>query len=110
MQIAAEHAEAEGQRSRIRVEERLLLDRIALHAADVAPRHVEMSAAVVAHLAHAGLSIRNRTLVPAGIAAYSVLIVELLHKLGRRFAHILIEDLLQGGHNSPVTILVLYSR
>ena len=39
VQVAAEHAEAVGERARMRVEERLLLDRIALHAADVAPGH-----------------------------------------------------------------------
>ena len=39
VQVAAEHAEAVGERAGIGVEERLLLDRIALHAADVAPRH-----------------------------------------------------------------------
>ena len=44
VEIAAEHAEAVGQRAGIDVEERLLLDGIALHAADVAPRDVQPSA------------------------------------------------------------------
>ena len=41
VQIAAEHAEAVRERAGVRVEERLLLDRIALHAADVSPRHAQ---------------------------------------------------------------------
>ena len=47
MQIAAQHAEAVSQRARIGVEERFLLDGIALHAADISPRHVERAALVV---------------------------------------------------------------
>ena len=53
MQVAPEHAEAVGERARIGVEERLLLDGIALHAADVAPWHAERAATVEADLAHA---------------------------------------------------------
>src|SRR5438034_193015 len=44
VEIAAEHPEAVRERARVRVEERLLLDRIALHAADVAPRHLQPAA------------------------------------------------------------------
>ena len=82
------------------MEKWLLLNRIALHAAHVSPWHIQVPTTVVANFAHAGLPIGNRTLMSAGIAAHTVLVVELLHQLGRRFAHILIEDLLQGGHNT----------
>ena len=53
----------------MRVEERLLLDRIALHAADVAPRHVELAVAIEAHLADAERAVGDRALVAAGVAA-----------------------------------------
>ena len=69
MQIAAEHAEAVGARTRIGVEERLLLDRIALHAADVAPRHAQPSALVEANLADADRAFGQRAAVPARVAA-----------------------------------------
>ena len=69
VQIAAEHAEAVGERAGIRVEERLLLDRIALHAADVAPRHAQPAALVEAHLADADRALGQRTAVAAGVAA-----------------------------------------
>ena len=51
------------------MKEGLLLDRIALHAADVAPRHVQRAAVVEAHVADAQRAVGNRALVPARIAA-----------------------------------------
>ena len=69
VQIAAEHAEAVGERAGIRVEERLLLDRIALHAADVAPRHAAAGRRVEAHLADADRAVGQRTAVAARVAA-----------------------------------------
>ncbi len=69
MQVAAEHPEAVGQRARHDVEERFLLDRVALHAADVAPRRVEIAAAVEAYLADADRAVGDRTAVAAREAA-----------------------------------------
>ena len=69
VQIAAEHAEAVRERAGVGVEERLLLDRIALHAADVAPRHAQRSALVEAHLADADRAVGQRTAMAAGEAA-----------------------------------------
>ena len=59
VQIAAEHAEAVGQRAGMRVEERLFLDRIALDSADVTPRHHQPAALVEAHLADADARLRE---------------------------------------------------
>ena len=82
MQIAAEHPEAEGERAGARVEERLLLDRVALHAADVAPRHVKSSAAIEPHLADAHGAVGDRALVAARVAADPAL-RDRLDELGR---------------------------
>src|SRR5262249_44274957 len=45
--------------------ERLLLDRVALHAADVTPGHEQAAGLVVAHLAHANRAFGQRTAVAA---------------------------------------------
>ena len=68
VQIAAEHAKAVREGARIRVKERLLLDRIALHAANVPPRHEQPSAFVEPHLAHADRTFRKRAAMAAGVA------------------------------------------
>src|SRR4029078_9403072 len=67
--LTAEHPEAVGQRPRMRVEEGLLLDRIALHATDVPPRHEQSPALVVAHLADANRAFGQRAAVVAGKAS-----------------------------------------
>ena len=54
------------------VEEGLLLNRIALHAADVTPWNVKLSALVKAYLADACLAFGNRAFVSAGVAAQPV--------------------------------------
>ena len=59
------------------VEERLLLDRVALHAADVAPRHVQRPAPVEADLADAGGAVGQGTGVAAGDAADAPLVERL---------------------------------
>ena len=69
VQVAAEHPEAVSQRARVRVEERLLLDRIALHAADVAPRHPQPPALVEAHLADADGAVGQGTAMAARVTA-----------------------------------------
>jgi hypothetical protein len=68
MKIASEHAEAVGECARIGVEKRFFLDRIALHAADVSPRHSQLAALVESHLAHADRSVGQGTAVAAGVA------------------------------------------
>ena len=97
MQIAAQHSETVGQRARVGVEKRLLFYGITLHAAHVAPGHVEHAALVVAHLADSGLTIRNGTAVAAGIAAHPVAI-ELVVQLA--LTDILVDDVAKGGHKT----------
>jgi hypothetical protein len=68
MQITAQHPKAIGQGSGVGMEKWLLLDRIALHAAHVAPGNVKFPSAVVANLANSGLTLRNGTTMSAGKA------------------------------------------
>src|SRR5215208_3233299 len=96
MQVTAEHAEAVRQRSRRDVEERLLFDRIALHAADVPPWDVELAIAVAAHFADADRARRNRTAMPARHAA-DPCAVERLYQLSRPGPRV--EHVLEGGHS-----------
>ena len=101
MQVAAQHAEAVGQRARISVEERFLLDGVALHAAHVSPGHVELSAPVEPDFANAELAVRDAAAVPAGEAARKSA-VEFLVELA--LADVFLEDapecagLCRGGH------------
>jgi hypothetical protein len=69
VQIATQHPEAVGKRARVRMKERLLFDRIALHAADVSPRNAQRSAFVEADLAHPDSAVRQGTAVAARVAA-----------------------------------------
>jgi hypothetical protein len=59
------------------MEERLLLDGIALHAAHISPGNIQLSALIETDLANTQLAFRDRTAVAAGIAAHT-LAVELL--------------------------------
>jgi hypothetical protein len=73
------------------VEERLLLDGIALHTANVSPRYVELPSAVEANLADAQLPFRNRAAVAAGVAAHAITIqflveISLAHVLAQKIA------------------------
>lgn len=77
VQIAAEHAEAVGEGAGIGVEERLLLNGIALHASGVSPGDVERTAAIEADFADSGLTFGNGTTMSAGKTADSI-VVELL--------------------------------
>src|SRR5271165_5022617 len=97
MQVAAQHAKAVGQRSRISMEERLLLDRIALHAAHITPRDIESAAAVISNFANSGLAVGNRTAMAAGVTANAIA-VKLLVKLACAFANVLVYDIAQSGH------------
>jgi hypothetical protein len=88
------------------VEERLLLDGIALRSGDVSPGHVECSATVVANFAHAGLTIGDGATVSAGKTADAIL-VEPLVKMGISFADSLIENTAKSGHGILASILTL---
>ena len=68
MKIAAHHAERQRIAAGIDVEERLLLDRVALHAGDVAERHAQLAAFVEAHLANAAMPRADETAMAAGDA------------------------------------------
>ena len=74
MQIAAQHSEAVSKRSRVRVKKWLLLNRIALHAGNVAPGNVECAATVEANLANTGLTFGDWATMAAGIAADAIAI------------------------------------
>jgi len=91
VEIAAKHAKAVCERAWTGVEKRLLLDRIALHAADVAPRDVQRAAAVESNLADTKCAVGQRTCVSAGDAADAP-VVERLDELARpngRLEHVL---------------------
>ena len=74
MKIASEHAETVGERAGIGVEEWLLLNGVALGAANVSPRHVERSTTVIADLADTCLSLRDRAAVSAGVTAEPIVL------------------------------------
>jgi hypothetical protein len=78
------------------VEKRLFLDRITLDAPDVSPRHVQGSAAIVAHLADSGLAFGDWATMTTGVTAHPAA-VEFLVKLA--FAHVLVDDLAKGSHD-----------
>jgi hypothetical protein len=87
------------------MEKRLLLDRIALHSADIAPRNVESPAAVEANFADARLSVGNRAAVSAGVTAYAVTI-ELLDQVGVGFSNALIQNVAEGRHAYILSLIV----
>jgi hypothetical protein len=74
MKVTANHAEAVGERPTVRMEERLLLNRVTLHPAYIAPRDVECSLTVEAHFADPGLPIGNGAAVSTGVAPHAVAI------------------------------------
>ncbi len=86
------------------MEERLFLDGIALHSADITPGHIECAALVVPHLADAGLTIGNGAAVTAGVAAHAVAI-ELLVEI--TLADVLVNDVAEGGHGEPRYLIVV---
>jgi hypothetical protein len=105
MKIAAQHAEAVRESAGICVEERLLLDGIALSSGNVSPRYVESAAAVVADFADAGLTVRDGAAVAAGEAANPA-VVEFLVKARVGLLNSFIEETAKGGHGTSVTILI----
>src|ERR1019366_6454488 len=72
MQIAAQHAEAQGTRAGQSVEERFLFDGIAEHRIDVPPGCIKRAAVVEAHLANARETRWNGAAVAAGEALHPV--------------------------------------
>jgi hypothetical protein len=104
VEVASQHAEAVSEGARDGVEEGLLLDWIALDAAYVPPRDIELAAAVVAYLTDAGLAFRDGAGVSAGVAAQAVA-VELLDQLGRGLADVRIEDVFERGHLVGILLL-----
>lgn len=102
MQVAAQHPEAVGQRSGIRVKERLLLDRIALDSADVSPRDVKLTALIEADLANTRLAFCNRATVSASEAADAIALDGFVQVA---FAHLPIQNFTERGQRHlPVEI------
>ena len=84
MQIAAQHAEAVGERAGMGMKERFFFDGVALGSGGVSPGDVERAAAVVADFADSGLAFGDGTTMSAGEAAHAV-VVELLVERGIGF-------------------------
>ena len=68
VKIAPHHSESQRIGSRIDMEERLLLDRITLHARDIAERHAQLAVLIEADPANAVPPRTDETAVPAGDA------------------------------------------
>jgi len=79
------------------VEERFLLDRIALDAADVAPRHLQGSAFVESNFADACTAGWDGALMTAGVATQTFT-WKRFDQLGRCVARAFGQDLLKCGH------------
>src|SRR6202035_974974 len=101
VKIAAQHTEAVGQSSGMRMKEWLLLDRVALGSGSVSPGDIERAAAVVADFADTGLAVWDGAAMAASEAAYAV-VVELLVKAGIGLANSLVENTAEGGHGRPL--------
>src|ERR1700746_587788 len=95
MQITAKASEAVSQRPWISMEEWLFLDAIAPHAAHIAPRYMQGSAAVVTNFADSGLAIWDLATMSAGKTAHPVA-VELFVQFA--LANIFINDFAQRVH------------
>ena len=103
MQIAAQHAEAIGERTGIRVKKWLFLDRVTLGSGGVSPGDVERAAAIVADFAHAGLAFGDGAAMSASKAAHAV-VGELLVEAGIGLANSLVENTAEGGHGGPLLL------
>jgi hypothetical protein len=88
------------------VEEWLLLDGIALRAADISPGNVELAAAVVADFADARLAFGDGATVSAGEAAEAI-VFEFLAESRIGLADADVEDVAEGGHWWLTVILPL---
>src|ERR1700722_7262066 len=98
MQIASQHAKAISERSRIGMEERLFFDRIALRASNVSPRNVKLAAAVETDLADPGLSLGNRTTMPAGKTTQAI-VLQCFDQPRVSLTNVAVENGPQGGHS-----------
>src|SRR5258708_10913390 len=103
--IAAQHAEAVSESAGICVEERLLLDRIALGSGNVSPGNVEGAAAVVTDFADTRLAVGDGAAVAAGEAANPAM-VELLVQARIGLMNSFVEETAKGRHETSVTILI----
>ena len=65
MEIATHHAKGQRVASRVNVEVRLLLDRIALNAGNVAERNFQFAAGVETHFANPPPAASDETAMPA---------------------------------------------
>ena len=81
------------------MKERLLLDRVTLYSAYIAPRDIQCAAPVVTYLAYSGLTIRNRTTVAARVTANPTTI-KLLVEI--TFANVFVDNVAQGWHEAPL--------
>jgi hypothetical protein len=66
MKVAAEHAKTHGERSRQRVKERFLFDRIELKGRDVAVGNQKCAAAIEAYTANSVQSVEDDAAMTAG--------------------------------------------
>jgi hypothetical protein len=95
MQIAAQHPEAVRESAGMSMEERLLLDGIALHTRGISPWHIELAAAVKAHFAYAGLSLGDRAAMTAREASDAI-VAEILNQRGFCLVDSFVENVTQG--------------
>jgi hypothetical protein len=81
------------------MEERLLLDGIALHSSGVSPRDVEGAAAIEADFAHAGLALGNRAAVAARKTADAV-VIKFFVESCVGLANSAVQDVAEGRHRN----------
>jgi len=84
------------------VKERLLLDGIALNAANVAPGNIQLAAAIVTDLADSWLPVWNRAAMATSIAAYAIAVIDLLVQIA--FSDLLIDDVFERGQQTPLRL------
>jgi hypothetical protein len=87
------------------VEERLLLDGIALSSGNVSPGNVERAATVVADFTDTRLAVGDRTAMAAGEAANPT-ILELFVKARIGLMNSFVEETAKSGHGTSVIILI----
>src|SRR5258708_1685374 len=103
--MAAQHAEAVSESAGICMEERLLLDGIALSSGNVSPGNVERAPAVVADFTDTRLAVGDGAAVAAGEAANPAM-VELLVQARIGLMNSFVEETAKGRHETSVTILI----
>jgi len=80
------------------VEERFLLDRVALHSANVSPGDIQSSATVVTNLTNSRLTVWNRAAVAAGVTTDPIS-VELFVELA--LTYVFVNNVTEGRHEKP---------